>query len=186
MTEPHAHRAAHAFRDAGSGLDRGVAGFGKALAGRYTPADVTDDLSWAVTTGVHWASALARCWAQLLQPAPDADDTPEVPSVGTVGERVHAKLHPGVKARPITLAAAGFRAIGWGNEFVLPAGAFEFSPDPPDLQAGTDTFGVTVLHDGVPAGAKTHTLIFEGMVVDNNTGAVVAGPIRVVKPASSA
>jgi hypothetical protein len=186
MTDPHDDRVAHALRDAASGLDRGTAGFGKALAGRYTSADAAGDVSWAVATGAHWASALAACWAQLLRPAPDAAETRDVPAVGVVGERVHAKLHPGVTARPISLAAAGFRAIGWGQEFVLAHDAFRFNPDPPDLPAGTDSFGVTVLSDGVPPGAKRHTLIFEGMVVDRKTGAVVAGPIRVVKPASSA
>jgi len=185
MTDDHADRVAHAFRDAASGLDRGTAGLGKALAGKYSSTDAARDLSWAVTTATHWASALAACWAQLLQPAPDAGGTRDGPVVGVVGEPVHSKLHPSVTSRPITLAAAGFRAIGWGDEFVLPTGAFQFSPDPPDLQLGTDTFGITVLSDGVPVAARPHTLIFEGMVIDGNTGAVVAGPIRVVKPATS-
>ena len=101
-----------------------------------------------------------------------------------VDERVHAKLHPGVTA-PISLAAKGFRAIGWGQQFVLPPSAFQFNPDPPALTRGTDTFGVTLLLAQIPLEARPYTLIFEGDVVDAATGETVAGPIRVVKPAHS-
>jgi hypothetical protein len=182
MTDPHVDRVAHAFRHTASGIDRGTAGVGKALAGHYTSADAAEDLSWVVSTGALWVSTLADCWAQLLQPLPDAAELLGLPAVGMVGERVHAKLHPGVTP-PISLAADGFRAIGWGQEFVLPRSAFRFNPDPPDLGRGTDTFGVTLLADQIPAPARPYTLIFEGMVVDATTGAAVAGPIRVVKPA---
>ena len=71
MTDPYADRVAHAFRDAAAGLDRGTAGVGKALAGHYTSADAAKDLSWVVSTGALWMSALADCWAQLLEPLPD-------------------------------------------------------------------------------------------------------------------
>ncbi len=183
MTDPHADPVTYAFRDAASGLDRSTAGVAKALAGHYTSADAAQDLSWVVSTGAHWMSALADCWAQLLQPLPDAAELLDLPAVGMVGERVHAKLHPGVTISPISLAADGFRAIGWGQQFVLPPSAFRFNPGPPDLLRGTDSFGVTLLRDHIPPGAQPYTLIFEGMVVDATTGIVVAGPIRVVKPA---
>ena len=135
-----------------------------------------------VSTGALWMSALADCWAQLLQPLPDAAELLDLPAVGMAGEQVHMALHPGVTP-PISLAAEGFRAIGWGHHFQLPPSAFRFNPDPPSLAKGTDTFGVTLLRDQVPATAEPYTLIYEGMVVDATTGVAVAGPIRVVKPA---
>lgn len=172
---PHDPRAA--VRDLSHAIDRTTVRAQRVATGKYSPGDAAEDLAWWSEVAWDWGLALLTCAQNLVR-----GSTPRVPRVGLVGHPVEAKLLPPTVG-PIRLSARPFRAIGWPRTFDLPAEAVVFTPNPPTLPDGADSFTVTVTAPEVPAEARNHTIIYEGVVVDADSGNEVTEVIRIVKPA---
>ena len=94
--------------------------------------------------------------------------------------------------RPLTLEVHGFRAIGWGGEYDIPATAITIhepgvpatsTSEPFVLAAGIDTFVVSVSSAGLPEKARKRTIVYEGHITAPEVGGPITDPIRFVKPA---
>jgi hypothetical protein len=171
---PHDARAV--VRDVSDAIDRTAARAQKVAKGTYSPGDAAADVAWWAAQAWEWGYAYVTCAQNLV------GGRGKVPRMGLVGHPFEAKLSAPA-AGPISLSARPFRAIGWPREFDLSADAVVFTPSPPNLPAGADSFTVTVTAPAVPPEARNHTIIYEGVVVDAASGYAVTEVIRIVKPA---
>jgi hypothetical protein len=170
------HDARAVVRDVSHAVDRTTARAQKVAKGTYSPGDAAADVAWWAAQAWEWGFAYVTCVQNLV------GGRGGVPKMGLVGHPVEVKLLS-PPAGTISLAARSFRAIGWPREFDLPAAAVVFTPNPPTLPAGADSFTVTVTAPAVPAEARNHTIIYEGVVVDAANRNAVTDVIRIVKPA---
>jgi hypothetical protein len=163
--------------------DRVVANLDRALAGKYTAGDaLADACASAATAASLTAEAAAGGWASWWSTIQLFFSPP--PSAPQPSSRVPVQVDPAITDRPLTLATAGFRAIGYGPEYFVHAVHVSF--EPPQLDAATDTwFMVNVNVHHLPGSARKKTIVFEGEVVAAQTGRRVTEPVRFVKPAFS-
>ena len=127
---------------------------------------------------IGWVRELAGCWAQIASAfLPDAPVTKRFPVANpTISVDIDQ-----VFLQPVTLQAQTFRAIGWGTEYQLDPEHVTFKK--PVLLPGQTSFDITVSTTSLPDHACKRTLIFEGTVIDAQTGSSVSDTIRFVRPA---
>jgi hypothetical protein len=184
MTVPEpsssSERIAAAFDDFADTAGHAFENAGKLLNGTYSADDASDDVSFYSAKALGWAKELMECWAGLgdVLATPDGKGPPIPQPNPTI--TVHL---PAAANRPITLEAERFRALGWGTIYEIDAGAVIF--ENPVLQPGQNSFKVTVSTTALPREALLRTLVFEGTVIDTQTGGVVGDTVRFVRPADA-
>lgn len=173
-------RFANAAREAVRAWDHAAACASKAVAGTYLRTDAIAELDRCAAAAARRMEELVLCWAELVEGiAPSYIPAPQ-PS-----PEVTARVPPAVAHRPLTLETTGFRAIGYGAAYFLPAAAVSFDLQKNVLPVGVDEFTVKVDCKGLPTPAHRITIIYEGEITSTQTGALVTDPIRFVKPAWS-
>ena len=173
-------RIAAAFDDFADTAGHAFENAGKLLNGTYSADDASADVSFYGTKALGWAKELLECWSELGDVlATPAGKGPAIPQPNPT-ITVHL---PAAATRPITLRAAKFRAVGWGRTYEIDASAVVF--ENPVLQPGQNSFNVTVSTAALPQDACIRTLVFEGTVIDTQTGGVVGDTVRFVRPADA-
>lgn len=166
------------------GWERAARASQQVVDGSYAGDDAADDVAWVAGRLLDSGRELAACWAGLLADlvrGPGPDLPPSTPTVPTPNPRITLTVPDHLTARPITLDPPAFRAIGWGGQYDIGAGAVTLTQ--PVLTAGVSTFVVSVSSAGLPHDARSRTIVYEGRVTEAQTGGLVVGPIRFVKPA---
>jgi hypothetical protein len=167
-----------AFDDLAESVDRALQNAAKLAAGTYSASDAADDLSWYSTKAMGWAKDAMGCWAELASAFVAQGGTPRFP---VPDPTITATIESSVTNRPITLAAQSFRAVGWGNTFVIAATAVAFTNGV--LAQGETDVTFTVDSGALLEAGRRRTLVFEGVIVDQATGAPLTDTIRFVRPA---
>jgi hypothetical protein len=184
MTEPEpsssSDRIAAAFDDFADTAARAFENADKLLNGTYSADDASADVNFYGTKALGWAQDLMECWVELgstlVEPSGKGPPIPQPNPTITV----HL---PAAATRPITLKADRFRAVGWGTIYEIASSAVIF--ENPVVQPGQNSFKVTVSTTALPRDACVRTLVFEGTVIDTQTGGVVGDTVRFVRPADA-
>ncbi len=171
---------AEAAREVARAWHHAVSRAAEAADGTYSRTDAAADLDWWAATTARWTADLVACWAALVHQFAPSPAFAKQPS-----SRVTARVPQSISGRPLTLETTGFRAIGYGAQYFLPAAVVTFDLQKDVLPPGVDEFTVTIDCKGLPPSAHEITLIYEGEITSTETGALVTDPIRFVKPASS-
>ena len=173
-------RIAAAFDDLADTAGHAFENAGKLLNGTYSADDASADVSFYGTKALGWAKDLMDCWAELgdVMAKPDGRG----PSIPVPNPTITVHL-PAAATRPIALKADKFRAVGWGTIYEIAASAVIF--ENPVLQPGQNSFKVTVSTTALPRDACIRTLVFEGTVIDTQTGGGVGDTVRFVRPADA-
>jgi hypothetical protein len=134
-------------------------------------------LDWYARSAFQCAVDLSVCWLRLVE---SAGPRVEVPVEEGGPAAVTVPVLATVTDRPILLATEGFRAVGWGDEYALPADAITLTPR--ELSEGDVEFEITVSTKALPAEARARTIVYEARVVDRS-GADVCDVVHFVKSA---
>jgi len=173
-------RIAAAFDDLADTAGHAFENAGKLLNGAYSADDASADVSFYSTKALGWAKDLMSCWQELgeilVGPSGKGPPIPQPNPTITVHLAEAA-------TRTITLKADKFRAVGWGTTYEIDTTAVIF--ENPVLQPGQNSFKVTVSTNALPQDACIRTLVFEGAVIDTQTGGVVGDTVRFVRPADA-
>jgi hypothetical protein len=164
------------------GWERAARASQQLIDGSYGRDDIADDVAWYTGRWLECARDVAVCWARLLAGlgrGPGGELPHPQPRTPTPNPEITVVVPDDLTGRP--LQASGFRAIGWGGAFAIPVGDVVIGK--PVLAGGVSTFVVTVSSAGLPLPARKRTIVYEGRVTAAQTGNLVAGPIRFVKPA---
>lgn len=134
-------------------------------------------LDWYARSAFQCAVDLTVGWLRLIE----SFATPVPVKVEEGGpDAITVPVLEAVTGRPIALMTDGFRAVGWGNDYALPASAITLRPR--EIAEGEVEFEITVSTAALPAGARSRTIVYEGRVVDP-LGADVCDVVHFVKPA---
>ena len=150
------------------------------LNGTYSADDAGADLSFYSTKAIGWVEDLVACWVELGHAL--VDPSGKGPPIPQPNPTITVHL-PEAATHPITLKADKFRAVGWGTIYEIASNAVIF--ENPVVQPGQNSFNVTVSTTALPPNACIRTLVFEGTVIDSQTGGVVGDTVRFVRPADA-
>ena len=132
----------------------------QAMTGDYSLNDANADLSdWVASTTRYAVRVADEGWGR---PAPPSSFTGTWSTTMTV--------FPHVEKRPLSLRSTGLSALG--TDFRIDPSNVAF--DPKVLPPGRDTFQVSVWMANAP---RERTFIFEGDIVDDETGEPVTDPL---------